>query len=135
MEFSPEQFGHVVGSDPGVRGKSLPALADTYYNREPDYMSRLESHVKQNGFQTPVGVRFNDRAGNYQIQGGGHHRAAVAARLGIPLPATDLSDDPAARPDAVHESWSQSFTRSPEEQKSRNTLGERGDKGYKTRMK
>jgi hypothetical protein len=133
MEFSPEQFKHVVGSDPGVKGKSLHAVADTLYNREPEYMSKLESHVKENGFQTPVGVKFNDRAGNYQIQGGGHHRAAVAARLGMPLPAVDVGDNPTAQPNAVHDSWS--TARNPDEQKARDSLGERGDKGYKTRMK
>lgn len=132
MEFSPEQFGHLMGGDPGVRGKSLKALADTYYNREPEYMASLEKHVSEHGLQSPVGVQFNDRAGKYQISAG-HHRAAVAFRLQKPLPAVDLADNPTYAPDAVHESWS--VHRNNAENKARNMLGERGDKGYKTGLK
>lgn len=132
MEFSPGQFGHLVGGDPGVKGKSMAALADTYYNREPEYMAGLESHVKENGFKTPVGVQFNDQKGNFSITSG-HHRAAVAQKLQIPLPADDASDNPGANPDRVDASWS--VGRNQAEGRTRNALGERGDNGYKTRMK
>jgi hypothetical protein len=136
MEFSPEQFQHLRGTDPGVRGKSVAAVADTLYNREPEHMAALESHVRENGFQTPVGIRHNPKTNTFGIESG-HHRAAVAHRLGVSMPVVDLDEVPhdegLKSTRARHESWG--YQASDTELRARHNMGERGDKGYKTRMK
>lgn len=135
MELQPEQFGHLMGTDKGVRGKSVAALADTYYKREPEYMNELEQHVKENGFQTPVGIRHDPRKNKFGITYG-HHRAAVAHKLGVPMPIVDLDEvprDQGFQTAGKHESWN--VERNPEEQRARYNMGERGDKGYKTELK
>jgi hypothetical protein len=81
----PEQFGQMRSS---LLGKTLPEVAKHHYKNSPEYMRALERDVKRNGFQHPIAVSEEDPT---DITGG-HHRAAVAYKLGIPVPVRPEGD-------------------------------------------
>lgn len=89
-------------------------FADVLYSREPEFMNRLESDIRERGVQQPVYTRVN-MTGQHEIHGG-HHRAAAAYRAGAPLPFTRTNSGQGADPN---------WTRSKDEQHKRDTLGDK----------
>jgi len=84
----PDQFERVHST---LLEKTLPEIAAHHYSNSPEYMRALTRDIKRNGIQHPVEMHGND------IQEG-HHRAAVAYKLGIPMPVSEV--DHYSRPEA-----------------------------------
>lgn len=80
---------------PDYRVKTLPALIKHFRKTSPEYYDKIKSDVQQNGFTTPVLVRTHGPGGRRlpkpQVMEG-HHRAAVAYDLGLPLLVGDYDN-------------------------------------------
>lgn len=94
-QVPPEEFSKY--HYPDYRVSTLPALVRHFKKTSPDYFNEIRDDVQRNGFTTPVLVRRNGPGGRPlpkpQVMEG-HHRAAVAYDLGMPLPVGDY-DNPA----------------------------------------
>lgn len=82
---------------PDYPGKStLPALVKHFRKTDPDRFNEIRDDVQKNGFTTPILVKWNDPRGTPfkkpQVMSG-HHRAAVAYDLGLPLPVGDYDNE------------------------------------------
>lgn len=77
------------------RARTPDALVQHFKKTSPNYYDDVKRDVQANGFTTPVLVRWNDPRGKPlrkpQMMDG-HHRAAVAHELGVPLPVGDYDD-------------------------------------------
>lgn len=114
--LQPDQFGMLRGTDPGLKGARIDRVADVLYAREPQFMSQLEAHARENGIQKPIGLE--EHKDQLRITEG-HHRAAAAYRAGVPLPLGEQIHDESDR------EWAAKRPR--EEQRARNFLGEPND--------
>lgn len=92
----PEEYRKFHFPDyPQVKG-GLAGLARHFKKTDPDYFAKIRDDVQKNGFTTPILVQYKDPAGRplarpYVREG--HHRAAVAHDLGIPLPVGDYDSE------------------------------------------
>jgi hypothetical protein len=87
----PEEFKNFSFPD-YPKAKTPDALVKHFQKTSPEYYNKIKDDVQKNGFSTPVLVRWHDPRGKPlkkpQLMTG-HHRAAVAHELGIPLPVGD----------------------------------------------
>lgn len=71
------------------------ALVRHFKKTSPEYYDKIKSKVQEEGFTTPVLVRWNDPRGKPLRRPEvmeGHHRAAVAHELGMHLPVGDYDN-------------------------------------------
>jgi ParB-like nuclease family protein len=119
--LSPDQFGKLRGGDMGLRGRKIATIAKTLYAREPEFMGRLESDIRENGLHNPV--HYSPNGPTIQIDEG-HHRAAAAYRAGANLPLVQSGTNAALNEDRDHTvQWQRS--RTPQEHDARLRLGDR----------
>lgn len=120
--LSPHQFGLLRGDgNAATQGKQLPEIADMLYKAEPQFMSKLESDVRNQGFTDPISVS-QQPSGSLGIQNG-DHRAAVAHRLNVPLPYRYASSShPFTREDEDRNDYWENDVRSPEESAARDRI-------------
>jgi hypothetical protein len=111
--LSPDQFWKLRGTDAGLGGAKIDKIADLLYSREPEFMGRLEASARESGIHQEVWTTVNEY-GHHEIRGG-HHRAAVAYRVGVPIPITRSSRGQLPDP---------AWTRNPKEQHARDTQGD-----------
>ena len=74
------------------KAKTPDALVRHFKRTSPDYYNKIKEDVQQNGFTTPVLVRYHGPGGRPLPRPEvmeGHHRAAVAHELGVHLPVGD----------------------------------------------
>jgi hypothetical protein len=93
---APEEYRKFRYPDyPQVKG-GLGGLVRHFKKTDPDYFAKVRDDVQQNGFTTPILVRYKDPRGNAlkkpQVMEG-HHRAAVAHDLDLPLPVGDYDNE------------------------------------------
>lgn len=91
----PEEYGNFHYPD-YPQAKTPSALVKHFKKTSPEYYEKVKQSVQENGFTTPVLVRWNDPGGRrlkkpHVMEG--HHRAAVAHELGLPLPVGDYDDN------------------------------------------
>ena len=83
--LSPDQFviphSELENTFSGLREEYVSETAAKHYERQPRYMAALERHIRRHGIVYPAEV---DARGQLQE---GHHRASVAYKLGLDLPA------------------------------------------------
>lgn len=122
--LSPHQFGLLRGGEQNAatQGKKLPEIADMLYKAEPQFMGKLENDVRSQGFTDPV-VVSQHTSGSLDIENG-QHRAAVAHRLGTPLPYQLMGSTSGWRTQGDHDrnSYWEDDARSPEEAEMRDRM-------------
>lgn len=76
--------------------KTLPALVKHFKQNDGPYYAKIKKDIQENGFTTPVLVRYKDPRGKALKKPElmqGHHRAAVAHELGLHLPVGDFDNN------------------------------------------
>lgn len=81
---------------PDYPGAATPAALVRHFKKtSPEYYDKIKSRVQEEGFTTPVLVRWSDPRGKPLRKPEvmeGHHRAAVAHELGLHLPVGDYDN-------------------------------------------